>query len=526
MLRDVVKNFLETLTERDFDAPLLALLAAQGFTDVHFIHGSFEFGKDAIAKRLDEDGLTLRQYSIQSKAGDLGLSEWRAVRPQLEECEYNTLAHPSFDAALPRVAVLVTTGVLKGAASTEAQAFRNACRSRGLADFTVWDRETILEWLCQDPTLGLSSRGDSADLLDLLSSIARTDINEPRLERFSRAWIDRLGDDSRSCGTAMIEAAIIVRELTDTHRLDLAAYTALHLYRATWTPASQDHEPALRRSRDAAVRLFVSVSTQLLTQFEPILGDPLSLAGQTMDLGYVFTYPALCSRVLEVLSLLCLVAADGHIRERASTAVLALAREHDGAARPPSDQFAVGVLPAVVVLATADRVTARSYLRRVSQWMLDSYDQGKSGLGLGGIDESESVQFERIAGGRTTLTTLECRRSSYLVCVVLDALWVLGEGDLYDAVRQNAFAVEIVPSAVRAREEHSRWRRGGKSVYPQPRVDYPEWSERADAEQHNIQEALDSILLAAVARNRHDPGAYKVLLDQQRDQSQLGLSGR
>lgn len=46
--------------------------------------------------------------------------EWRAVRPQLAECEYNALGHPSFDASLPRVAVLVTTGRLKGSAPADA----------------------------------------------------------------------------------------------------------------------------------------------------------------------------------------------------------------------------------------------------------------------------------------------------------------------------------------------------------------------------------------------------------------------
>ena len=84
MLRAVVGIFLDSLSEREFDAPLLALLAAQGFTDIHFIHGSFEFGKDVIAKRADGGGQETRQYSIQSKAGNVGQADWRSIRPQLE----------------------------------------------------------------------------------------------------------------------------------------------------------------------------------------------------------------------------------------------------------------------------------------------------------------------------------------------------------------------------------------------------------------------------------------------------------
>ena len=92
------------VTEREFDAPLLAA----GFTDVHFLHGVFEFGKDFIAKGpKPPDGDTgtgnpalwvPHQFALQSKAGDLG------------EARLDGLAHPSFDLGLPHAGVLVTTG--------------------------------------------------------------------------------------------------------------------------------------------------------------------------------------------------------------------------------------------------------------------------------------------------------------------------------------------------------------------------------------------------------------------------------
>src|SRR5680860_306278 len=75
LLRDVVGTFLDTLTEREFDGPLLAMLGAQGFTDIHFIHGTFEFGKDVLAKKIDPATGETRQYVIQSKAGDIGQPE-------------------------------------------------------------------------------------------------------------------------------------------------------------------------------------------------------------------------------------------------------------------------------------------------------------------------------------------------------------------------------------------------------------------------------------------------------------------
>lgn len=50
MLANVVESYLDSLEEREFDAPFMALLRALGFWDIHLLHGPFEFGKDFIAK--------------------------------------------------------------------------------------------------------------------------------------------------------------------------------------------------------------------------------------------------------------------------------------------------------------------------------------------------------------------------------------------------------------------------------------------------------------------------------------------
>jgi len=166
VLRDVVAGFLDTVTEREFDAPLLALLAGRGFADVHFIHGGFEFGKDVIAKGpKPPDGdtgtgnpatWTAHQYAIQSKAGDLNLAAWRETRAQIDEARLYGLAHPSFSRDLPRAAVLLTTGRLVGGAAVQAEDYRATERSQGRPDFEVWDRETLLDWLATSPEAGLA----------------------------------------------------------------------------------------------------------------------------------------------------------------------------------------------------------------------------------------------------------------------------------------------------------------------------------------------------------------------------------
>ena len=189
LLRDVVGTFLDTLTEREFDGPLLALLHARGFTDIHFIHGAFEFGKDVLAKKTDPATGETRQYVIQSKAGDIGQPEWRAVRPQLEECEYNTIGHPSFDPDLPRVAVLVTTGRLKGAAPADVTEYRKSVEARGLADLEIWERPDLVEWLCDDPVVGVAGDEVQADLMGMLTSVRDGGITDRRIETYTRRWL-------------------------------------------------------------------------------------------------------------------------------------------------------------------------------------------------------------------------------------------------------------------------------------------------------------------------------------------------
>ena len=258
----------------------------------------------------------------------------------------------------------------------------------------------------------------------------------------------------------------------------LGGILALHLYRATWATPTDGFGAAHLATSDAALRLFISTATELLDRTEPLLNDHLVLTREVMDLGYVFTYPAVCSRLVETFSLLALVEPPEEIRDRTTAAVVTLTSDHAGTARPPSDQFAAGILPAALVLARTDNRAARAFLRKVSQWLLDCHDKTRDGLGLGAIDEDERTQFERLVAGKTTMTALKMRCSSYLASVTLDALWVIGAQELYEAVRKNMSALRIVAIGSRADERQVCWRRGGPNVHLHPRVDYPAWADR------------------------------------------------
>jgi hypothetical protein len=497
VIRTVVANYLEDVTEREFDAPLLALLAAHGCSDIHFIHGAYEFGKDIIAKRVDPRSGVTFQLAIQSKAGDLNQAAWRAVRPQLDECGYNTRAHPSFDETLPRIAVLVTTGRLTGGAAVDAQEYKAVCQSRGLADVEFWDRETLVEWICAEPGLALVGSGLPSGLMSVLVRIEDHSISEPDIERYSRTWLEEGGRLARSA----LEASILGTSLREAQRLDLAALTCLHLLRAT--VVSSD---VLSVEVTSAIKqLFCEYGREILDDLEPLLDDPRHLVEPMITLGAAATYPAACCRLAEIASLVALTAADTALSERGARAARTLAASHPGTRRPPSDAFAVSIIPLVCVLGQADSRGASDYLRDVAQWVLDRYDEGLSGLGLASIDESEEASVERLLGGRLSGTTLEGRRSSYLIAVVLDLLLVLGDQVRYEAVRDQVRALRVQPSMTYADESVSKWCRGGPDVWPQPNIGYQEWS--APRPRHHDQDAsvsaLDATLLTAVCRSRH-----------------------
>src|SRR5258708_35234323 len=129
MIENVIGSYLESLEEREFDEPFMALLRASGFTDIHFLHGSFEFGKDFIGKGTDNG--VLCQFCFQTKAGDIGVREWREGRGQIDDMRTNKIAHPAFERDLPVRAVFVTTGRLVGAARPTSQQYKEYLRGLG-----------------------------------------------------------------------------------------------------------------------------------------------------------------------------------------------------------------------------------------------------------------------------------------------------------------------------------------------------------------------------------------------------------
>jgi hypothetical protein len=219
MLAAAIGNYIDSLAEREFDAPFITLLRLHGFTDIHFLHGPFEFGKDFIAKRK-EDGVDY-QYAFQTKAGNLDLSDWKECRGQIDMLRTNSLAHPNFDKTMPRKARFVTTGRLVGGAPLDAQEYREHLIQLKESEFVIWDRDTLVEMLAADP---VSLSGSPLSLLQLLGTEGKN-LTFEVLENQSRGWIRSSSNPSNL--RDVLEAAVIASHCSKQQRIDLACAVAL-----------------------------------------------------------------------------------------------------------------------------------------------------------------------------------------------------------------------------------------------------------------------------------------------------------
>jgi hypothetical protein len=446
MIADVIGSYLDTLEEREFDAPFMALLRSLGFYDIHFLHGSFEFGKDFIAKRTDEGAVV--QYAFQTKAGDLGLTEWRTCQYQIDELRINALAHPSFNSQIPRKAIFVTTGRLIGGAGLQAHQYHEHLQRLGELDFVTWDRERLIELMVDTPEVGLAASTDGA-LLELLGHIDQRRIREDEIERFSRRWCGSTG--TKTLQTSALEAAVVANRLRRHDRIDQACFVGLGLVRASWVEA-HGKVPADQQalwSADTGRALFRHYALDLLGNCDEDLLDPLNVLHN--DAASYITYPARCMRLIELLGLLTLLESESGdvLMNKTADFLAAFIEKNPGTVHPLSDRWAVSLIPPTLALVrSGHRQQVEPLLEQVVKWVADRYEA--ENFGLAGPNASTEEEVGQLLGGPFEHIQIERRAESYIATVVLDVAAVLEMGDLFTLARNEFLAVDIVLPVVEA----------------------------------------------------------------------------
>ncbi|QAT84304.1 hypothetical protein EJ065_2732 [Corallococcus coralloides] len=468
MLAAAFASWIEQIPERAFDATFLDLLRAQGFYDIHFTHGPYEFGKDFIAKR---DEPTPIQYAFQGKAGDIGGSAWRELYSQLLELSSDGPAHPGFDANLPRKSVLVTTGRLTGKATVGPSQLQAYLSKASLGKFEVWDSDVLKELLNGSSRFSVAP---SPTLLPILGHVEADTSTERILERELALLIPPAGASLSSVRRALVDNSLVVARLADKNRPFLALHSALNGIRIA---AARAHENLLEGSgliRDA-LDSYTSMGMNLL---EPLLEAPANPATWMRWVGgpsRMITYPVACAKVLEFLGLAVLHHKHQGRKDKASNLAMVAARivdDQPGAAHPISDRFAVSYPPALAALVHfGHQEQATRLVRETTKWVCDRYEASPFGLAGPYADPDEEVRT--LLGATFEFINLKQRRTSMLAVALADASYSLSLPD-YPNVVNDVLAVQIVPSCLHPDDRPDSYIVGGAGTSPLINIHYPE----------------------------------------------------
>lgn len=512
MLDEVLGNYLDSLSEREFDAPFMAVLRAHGFFDIHFLHGPFEFGKDFIAKRVEDSEVF--QYAFQTKSGDLDLADYRVIRGQIDDLRRNAVGHPNYDAAAKRRAVLVTTGRLIGAAGSTAQADQADLRSRGEGDFIIWDRERLIELMLGVPETGYP-QGSSGAFLRLLGAIDERDVTESDLEQYARRWILPIGD-LVGLRRAALETGILANRLRRTERLDLAAVVALCLIRGAWASSGQTIPPEedAELAADAGRGLFNAYTEAVWARCADTSLDPFGFLRQQRHSLIYLTYPVSCMRLVELLGLYALMPGHGTDCGPVREFLAAFVEHHPGASHPISDRWASSVTPAVLAIIASNRAAAEGHLARLASWTCDQYERGQVGL-AGPRATPEEETFVYFSGGLRAKGRSR-RNTSYLLALLTDLAAICGFEDLYELIVNDIQYVQAFPELVEAADNIAQYQVDGETLI-RTSVSYPaKWSAtdgwkvalhhlRAPSTYYlnRIGRSWDHLAISSVVRDRH-----------------------
>lgn len=517
MLRNALVSYIETLNERQFDIPLLCILLKNGFHDIHFTHGMFEFGKDFIAKKT-EDGKTV-QYVFQSKGGNIGLADWGQIRWQIEEARINPLSHPSFDQELEREIVLITTGRLIGGATLSAQQYNERCKSQGQIGFSVWDIDTLLEMIISGGISPLGIIEETPDLLAMLAKLKKNESNFKELEQYSRLWINKCKDKRSFLGT-VLESTLFTHELINSNRFALATYVSLFPIRAM-LHALHDlgnkpkwSEDCLRLAEDHFIdnaHRFIEPVRQTYKESESIFYH------HTNGVFSFVAYPVICSQLMEILGLLGLLQIKRNELPSAEETVdilETLLNNNSGFFSPISDKYAVSIVPPTLLLRAFNRIdTCTQIIRKIAIWTGNRYELSEAGLSAPYSTEQEEIKT--LLGYAYEFTDLPRRRESYIATIIIDLSALLELNDLYEDVLNDIHAVSAYPCNVEVKNTIGKYVIDGDAIYT-PVVRYKDKlvkgeSWRAVPPQTDDEESFcyqndlwwELISVSAVTRDRH-----------------------
>ena len=452
MLRNVLEDYFSSIKqERDFDFPLMSLLGAMGFYDIHFTHGSREIGKDFIAKRKEND--VEYQYAIQSKKGDINQTKCsNEILPQLLLASVSGLSHPQFDKTLPRRVILISTGLLTGNAPLILQDFNETLKNE-------YSREPVIFWGPNQlipffEEYGLTSvhqvtaKGFEgfAQFYLIYSKALDGKLSDKEIEGFSQLWLDQNLDYRKRILRASIESEILAVKLAGNGLIYEAIITYIALARTVMHAiyeADDDYLIDVYRQTvdDNIIPLCKDFHSEIKVQWEASDKQLLPLVGnQTATLPMVH-YLVWCSRILEINSLLLFLSSEHEERERIAAFMKDFVVAEPGCGHPPSDRYATPVVWTTLALIRSEMLTeAIDFIKKATIWICDRMEKG---FGLADYDAHEYDETAVLIGYAFSSIRVEKNRSSFLATALADLAAFTDDKELYSIIVNDFAACEI-----------------------------------------------------------------------------------
>ena len=451
MLRNVLEDYLSSIKERDFDFPLSSLLQGMGFYDIHFTHGAVEFGKDFIAKRVENN--VEYQYAIQSKKGDIGQSLWRnEIKGQLEEAILSDYSHPQFNTSLPRKAILVTTGRLSGNARLASQEFKAKLEAENrIHEIFFWEKEQLAQYSEEFGFAGIhhnmvTGLNEFAQFYLTYSKALAGTLSDRQIEELSRFWLDESLDYKKRILRASIEAEIIATKLIEHGHIYEAITAYLSLLRLVMQVTYENEDQFVPEILNEIVKTKIlplsrSFFSEFRSNWEEAERSLLSLCLKDSSLP-MLNYIVWCARVLEITSLYYFLTPDAAERTDIVGFLSKFIDKEEGCGHIPGDRHAISMVWASLALIAADRADdALGLIKRSVIWLCDRVEKG---FGLARYEADEYEETITLLGYPFDFIKVEHNRSSFLATILSDLAAYIGDKQFYEDVVNDFEACEIV----------------------------------------------------------------------------------
>jgi hypothetical protein len=180
VIEKLLENWLDSASERSYQAVFVQMLSAQRYRVVHSTrHAALEYGKDILAISPEGKGCA---YQLKGNpGGKLGLAEFRNdIQPQLVQLMTQRIVFPGFPTA-PHKAYLVTNGYFEEEVQ---RAVDDLNRGGYRSKVSLLSRGHLLAWCKQfGASLWPSELDDVRSLLEIFLSNSQEVLNEKQLSK-------------------------------------------------------------------------------------------------------------------------------------------------------------------------------------------------------------------------------------------------------------------------------------------------------------------------------------------------------